>query len=343
MGRLEVSVSRCQGLVELNCCEIAPAESVLGDVGRDLRHIPEGDGLVEVTDRCFQSRFLLRPSPRLNAIVIGALARASHRYGVGVVDYRVLSNHFHLLLVCHEPWRLAAFMRDFKSKLAKEIQRLHDWSGPVFPHRYHSVPISDEPEAQQERLRYLLGQGVKEGLVTSPRRWPGAHGTTSLLTGKPARGIWIDRAAQFRALKRKHGKEAGELDFTTEEALELAPLPCWADLEAAERQDEVRTMVRDVEEAAEDRARRTGRSVLGRREILRRDPHGSPAIETRSPAPRFHAASKRVRRQLLRAYYAFLDAYRTAAEALRAGRFDQAHFPPGAIPPPLAPIPLRPG
>ncbi|MEZ5332066.1 MAG: transposase [Thermoanaerobaculia bacterium] len=310
-------------------------------MGRDLRHIPVGDGLVEVTDRCFQSRFLLRPSPRLNAIVVGALARAARRYGVGVVDYRVLSNHFHLLLLCHEPWRLAAFMRDFKSKLAKEIQRLHDWRGTVFPGRYHSVPVSDEPEAQQARLRYLLEQGVKEGLVTSPRHWPGAHGTTALLTGRPARGLWIDRTAQCLAFKR--GKDAGELDFTTEEELELTPLPCWSHLGAVERQDRVRALVGEIEAGAAENARRTGRPVLGRREILRRDPHGSPAVETRSPAPRFHAASKRVRQQLLRAYYAFLDAYRTAAEALRAGRFDQAHFPPGAIPPPLAPIPLRPG
>jgi REP element-mobilizing transposase RayT len=310
-------------------------------VGRDLRHIPEGGGLVEVTDRCFQARFLLRPSPRLNALFVGALVRAAKRHGVGVVDYRVLSNHYHLLLICHEPWRLAAFMRDFKSKLAKEIQRLHAWSGPVFPHRYHAVPISDEPEAQVGRLRYLLQQGVKEGLVASPRHWPGAHGTKALLTGRPVAGVWIDRTAQFRALQR--GEEAGERAFTTDEELELVALPCWSDLDPAERQAEVRAMVREIEGQASERAKTTGRPVLGRREILCRHPHSSPAIENRSPAPRFHAASKRVRKQLERSYYAFLDAYRTAAEALRAGRFHQAHFPPGAIPPRLAPIPHRPG
>jgi len=310
-------------------------------VGRDVRHIPEGDGLVEVTDRCFQSRYLLRPSPALNGAFVGALARASRRHGVGVVDYSVLSNHFHLLVVCHEPWRLAAFMRDVKSKVAKEVQRLYDWTGTVFPHRYHAVPVSDEPEAQVARLRYLLEQGVKEGLVASPLHWPGAHGTRALLTGEPATGRWLDRTAWFRA--RERAEEASARDFTTEEELRLVPLPCWSHLDPAERRRAAREMVRDIESQADARARTTGRPVLGRREILRQQPHSSPAVENRSPAPRFHAASKRVRQELLRAYYAFLDAYRTAAEALRAGRFDQAHFPPGSIPPPLAPIPLRPG
>jgi hypothetical protein len=310
-------------------------------MGRDLRYIPEGDGLVEITDRCFQSRFLLRPSPRLEAVFVGALARTSRRYGIGVVDYRVLSNHFHILVICHETWRLAAFMRDFESKLAKEVQRLHDWTGTVFPHRYRPIPISNESEAQIARLRYLLEQGVKEGLVTSPRHWPGAHGTRALLTGEPARGIWIDRTAQYRALQR--GEEAGERAFTEDEELDLVPLPCWRDLDPAERRRKVRCLVRAIETQAAERAKATGRPVLGRRAILRQHPHASPAVETSSPAPRFHAASKRVRDQLRRSYYAFLDSYRTAAAALHAGRFEQVHFPPGAIPPRLAPVPLRPG
>ena len=310
-------------------------------MGRDLRHIPPGDGLVEITDRCFQSRFLLRPSPTLNAAFVGALARASRRHGVGVADYSVLSNHFHLLVVCDEPSRLAGFMRDLKSKLAKEVQRLHHWKGTVFPHRYRAIPISDEPEAQIGRLRYLLEQGVKEGLVTSPLHWPGAHGTKALLTGRPAVGRWVDRTAQFRALER--GEDAGERTFTTDEELALVPLPCWRLLEPGELRREAAAMVSEIEGAAANRAKTTGRPVVGRREILRHDPHASPAVETRSPAPRFHAASKRVRQQLQRSYYAFLDAYRTAADALRAGRFEQARFPPGAIPPPLSPVPLRPG
>jgi hypothetical protein len=38
------------------------------------------------------------------------------------------------------------------------------------------------------RLRYLLEQGCKEGLVRSPRQWPGATGIEALLSGRPLDG-----------------------------------------------------------------------------------------------------------------------------------------------------------
>lgn len=53
---------------------------------------------MEVVTRTFQSRLLLTPKPLLNRIIIGALARASRRYGVQVVVMAFLSNHFHLVL-----------------------------------------------------------------------------------------------------------------------------------------------------------------------------------------------------------------------------------------------------
>ena len=48
---------------------------------------------MEVVTRTFQSRLLLTPKPLLNLIIIGALARASRRYGVQVVVMAFLSNH----------------------------------------------------------------------------------------------------------------------------------------------------------------------------------------------------------------------------------------------------------
>ena len=53
-------------------------------MSRRIRFIPEGAALVEVTCRALHSRLLFRPSPELNQIIIGTLARAKRRYGVRV-------------------------------------------------------------------------------------------------------------------------------------------------------------------------------------------------------------------------------------------------------------------
>ena len=67
-------------------------------MGRDLRHMPTGCSLVAVTIRTVQSRYLLRPSRDLTDITHGILARATHRYDVGICFYVFLSNHVHLRL-----------------------------------------------------------------------------------------------------------------------------------------------------------------------------------------------------------------------------------------------------
>jgi len=82
--------------------------------------------------------------------------------------------------------------------------------------------------------------------------------------------------------------------------------------------------------------------VLGTGMVLRQNPHTRPNKTKKSPAPRFHAASKTIRNGLREAYGLFLAAFRDAAELLRAGdrsaKFPMGSFPPGlpfvrALPP----------
>ncbi len=94
-------------------------------MGYRLRHLP-GPRLVEVTARAVQRRFLLRPSAKVNAIIIGALARAQRKYGMKVCYCVYLSNHAHLLLWPDDSKQLADFMRYAHSKIAKELGRTHD-------------------------------------------------------------------------------------------------------------------------------------------------------------------------------------------------------------------------
>jgi hypothetical protein len=220
----------------------------------------------------------------------------------------------------------------FSGNLAKEAGRLYRWREKFWSRRYRAIVVSDEPEIQIARLRYLLANGCKEGLVRSPKEWPGASGTEALLTGKPVHGWWFDRTAEYEV--RRRGETYSKYEHATEESFLLAPLPCWKHLEPEERQAKVAELVREIEAETRKRLREQGRSPMGRRRIMRQHPHDKPMHSSRSPAPRFHAATYEVRKGLEIAFYEFRTWYRQAAEELKAGK-KAVVFPPGCFPPGL--------
>ena len=300
-------------------------------MGRKLRYLPDDNHLVEVTCRVIQRRFLLRPSPRLNAIIIGTLARFQKCYGMRICGLIYLSNHCHLLLRPRSVQQLASFMRDVNSKIAREAGRLHGWREKLWGRRYTDIVTSHEPEAQIARLRYLLSQGCKEGLVASPRHWPGASSVKALLSGASLEGVWIDRTEQFRAGER--GEPNADVLFSSIYRLELSPLPCWDELTPPQRETKIRAMVRGIEAVME------GVEVLGKKAICDQDPHDRPvSTPHRTPAPRFHALAPQVRRALEIGYHLVRRAYCQALEDWRAGR--RYEFPAGCFAPGWF-VPLR--
>ncbi|MGB5175170.1 MAG: transposase, partial [Thermoanaerobaculia bacterium] len=131
----------------------------------------------------------MRPSAKLNLLVVGILGRAQRLYDVEIHGYVVLSNHYHLLVTVNSALQLARFMAYFQGNLAKEAGRLHNWRGPFWHRRYQHVLVSDEEAAQVNRLLYILGNGCKEDLVSSPLEWPGVSSVEALLFGKEHRGV----------------------------------------------------------------------------------------------------------------------------------------------------------
>jgi hypothetical protein len=177
---------------------------LLVGMSRRLRFIPDPGALVEVTCRALHSRFLLRPGPGLNPIILGALARAKRLYPVRICAFAFASNHFHLILEVDDARQLARFMNHLNSKLAREIGRLTGWREKVLGRRYQAILISSEAEAQTARLKYVLSHGCKEGLVERLQDWPGVHCVQALMEGKTLEGWWFDRTQEY--LARRRGK-----------------------------------------------------------------------------------------------------------------------------------------
>jgi REP element-mobilizing transposase RayT len=304
-------------------------------MGRRVRFVPEGR-VVEVTCRTVQSRFLLRPSPNLNRIILGILGRAQRLYGLRIHAFVFMSNHYHLLASPASARQLAAFMAYLNANLAKEACRLHDWAHHLWSRRYHLLEVSPENRAQVGRLRYILSHGSKEGLVDTPGEWPGVQCVAALLEGEPLAGLWFDRTLEYEA--RRRGLAVSPLDFATAETVHLDPLPCWAHLPSEVHRRRVAELVRHIVEQSARARRLSSRCSMGADAILRQNPHARPLEVNHTPSPACHAASKKWRRRLRESYGLFLAAYRRACERLRAGDLT-VPFPPGCFPPPRPFVP----
>ena len=285
---------------------------------------------MEVTSRTIQSRFLLRPSPELNEIIVGALGRARELYPVDLCGAAFLSNHYHLLLRVPDAKLLSKFMNHFNSNLAREVGRRTGWKDKIWARRYQSILVSDEEAAQVDRLKYLLSHGVKEGLVRKPEDWPGVSSVRALRDGVALQGYWFDRTKEYAA--RNQNKEFGRLDFATEYQIEFVQLPCWQDLPEAIFRERIRGLLREIEAEGAKRREETGVEPPGPSTILKQQPESRPMKTKKSPAPLFHAATRKVWQELWEAYALFVAAFRDAAEKWRAGD-RTVQFPAGSFPP----------
>ncbi|HEX3530195.1 MAG TPA: hypothetical protein VH988_24305 [Thermoanaerobaculia bacterium] len=156
------------------------------------------------------------------------------------------------------------------------------------------------------------------------------HAARALLEGKPLEGLWFDRTQEYGA--RHRGEEYERDRFATRETVTLSPLPCWEHLSPEDQKENVAELVREIEEEAAAQREATGKTVLGRAEVLKQHPHQRPNRPKKSYASLVHAASRKVRLALYEGYRVFVAAYREAADRWRAGErgviFSVGSFPP---------------
>ncbi len=302
-----------------------------------LRRILPGR-LYGATTRTLHARLLLRPSELLNTIVKGIIALAAKRYGVKVCYFVVMSNHVHLLVIPETQERMRAFMNFVNGNLAQEAGKLHGWREKFWSRCYRLIEISDEPEAQVSRLRYLLAHGCKEKLVKRPNDWPGASALQGLLGDQTVTGHWFDRTAEYHA--RRRGEKVTSWDFASLETLEIEPLPCWSELDSEQRKHLVEAIVDEIEESTRQQLKESGESVLGARRVLRQDPHSTPNAPKKSPAPLYHAHSLESWLVYKEEWDAFRANYRDTVARLYHRLvlglpIDDILFPAGSFPPTL--------
>ena len=303
---------------------------VLSFVGREPRFIETPGRVVEITARTIHGRYLLRPSPVVNELVLGVVGRAQAKYDMVLFAFVFMSNHMHLLAKAESVQQMSLFMGFALGNIAREVGVVHQWRQKIWARRYHHAPVKDDEADQISRFRYLLKNGCKEDLVASPLDWPGVTTASALHNGqRELTGRWFDRTAAYRA-----GRPRGDREFSSVETVRLSPMPFLADRSAADQQRFVIDSVRQIEEETAERHRANGSRPIGARLVNSQRPHAAPKNFTPSPAPRFHASNRKAYQELLEARRNKVAAYRWAAERLKAGERD-GEFPHDCFPPGL--------
>lgn len=297
---------------------------------RPLRIFHPGT-VYETSIRTTQGRHLLAPSPEASELMLGVLGRALSRSpAIRLHAFAFLPDEFTMLLSADRGDAIPAFANYVHSNLARELGALHDWPGPFWATRYRAAPVLDE-ESMVARFRHVLGCGVAEGLVTAPRESPWPSALRALLDGG-AVGVWFCRNREYR--DRRVGRGFDRYQHAIRYPVQLAPLPCWVELDEDERRAQVEAIAADLETdvaivAALDRGRP--------KPPLPTDPHARPSRVPRDCGPVCHAAT-------LDLWYSFRGysrrigaLFRSAAARLRttARSIAELAFPPGTFPPRL--------
>ncbi len=291
-------------------------------MSRRLRYVAHSFQPVELTWRCMQSRFLLRPGYEANRRILGVIGQAMRLHGSDVKLYFAggTCNHIHIIAAFRSAEIKAEWVCHVRTNLSKELGALFDWRGCHWERRSSDIPILDDA-VLWTRLVYLAGQVTRAGLVRRAADWPGVPWIQAVTEGKPLVGVWYDRTRLYRMRKvwaarpkGQRGRRPSLADVAEARTVELTPPPMWAELEASA----LRARWREVVEVAEARFPAPAR-VLGRAGVSRVAPHDRPGKSKRSPAPAVHASSRAQRLTWQAAYAAFVATYRRAMAALQAG------------------------
>jgi hypothetical protein len=290
------------------------------------RYIPPG-ALVDITAQTVGSKFLLRPSPAFNAAVLSILGRALSLLPLDLHAVAFMSNHWHCLVSVADAQAASRFVQFVHGNLARIVQSLVGWDGRVFRKASYIVVGT---AGEEQRLRYVLSQGAKEGLVRRPVDWPGVHSARALIGEEVLVGVWREREHE-RKIRTGGGNGGGRApsaaEASTRYLIDLVPLPSWRLLDAAERFTRVRRLLDDIEREA----RTKHAAVAGARRVLNMDPFDKPLASKRSPAPKVHTPDEDERIAFTEGHLAFCEQLAFARDALR--REKPAILPAGCFPP----------
>lgn len=130
---------------------------------------------------------------------VDIVARTVKRYQLVLIDYCVMTNHVHLLLLAPNG-NLPRAMQYLWARLAERYNRRHDRKGHLVRARYGAKPVKDEEQYLSTRA-YIAMNPVKAGLCERPEQWRwSGYGGRGVLTPPP--GATVRRLVEAQLAER---------------------------------------------------------------------------------------------------------------------------------------------
>ncbi len=285
--------------------------------------------------------------------IIGAMAEAQFATGISIYGYAVLSNHYHLLASAAGQREMSSFLRYFHGSVGCAINSRDKTHGRVWARRAAVIPVSDEPEAQLARMRYILSNSVKEGLAQHPAAWTGPHVAHFFEAGIAETADNRDCAEGGAGWEAHKNAQLESGTTGRSRPLVITPLPHMASLSLGKYLNYCRYLMADV--ARDPLDRDGGVAALSTLADIARVPPAPastsavaakplPPSERQATEPRrsrsrmrrhvVHAHSPAIAKMMETALKDFLACYRAASTGYRNGTMGPSDFPSYCILPP---------
>jgi putative transposase len=278
-------------------------------------------GTYLITRRCTQRQFLLRPDDRTNHILSYCLAEALSRYGIELIAWLAMSNHYHIV-VFDEYGVLPAFLRHLNLMTAKALNvRWGRWENLWAVEQACVTRLVEDADVLAKSV-YTLANPAAGDLVERVADWPGASSWNAHLNGRSAvferpNGFFREGGPMPERVELKVVAPRRASDPTTR-----WPLEDWT--------NQLVAGVRAAEEEANARRIAQGSKILGRRAIRHQSAFETPKSSERKRRLRPSIACRNPERRIneLRSLAVFRRQHRLASQALLSG--DRVVvFPPG--------------
>ncbi len=273
-----------------------------------------------VTRRTLLRTFLLRPNEAINRMFEYCLAESAARFGIDLIAWCAMSNHYHAII--YDPdGRVPAFIERLHMMMAKALNRIHRRSESVWSREQTCLTRLVTLDDVFDKVVYVLTNPAAADLVDDIVHWPGASS-------------WTRMGADPKVVERPQGGYFCAEGLMPEqvELRAVAPRGLLGEsyIEWIER---VRTAVKLRQGALTKKRSEERRHVLGRKGVLATDPFSAPTTKAPRSRLRPHLACKdKTRMKQERALLnGFRTQYRSTRKRLRGEGEDEGtiEFPVG--------------